>query len=74
MSATVSKEAPVEQHKVRLDTFKPKNILMVVANPSTSSTLGWPVGFWASELAHPYHAFKEVGYNVASVRRRCVAH
>jgi hypothetical protein len=25
-------------------------VLMVVANPTTSSTTGWPVGFWAAEL------------------------
>ncbi|MEA5549378.1 hypothetical protein VB713_00025 [Anabaena cylindrica UHCC 0172] len=31
-----------------------KQILMIVANPSLSTTLGVPVGFWASELIHPY--------------------
>jgi hypothetical protein len=30
-----------------------RNVLMVVANPTTSSTTGWPVGFWAAELFHP---------------------
>lgn len=24
----------------------------------------WPVGFWWSELTHPYFAFSEVGYEV----------
>lgn len=42
----------------------PRRILMVVANPATSTTLGWPVGFWASELIHPWHAFTEAGYTV----------
>jgi hypothetical protein len=28
-------------------------ILIVVANPAVSTTTGWPVGFWASELIHP---------------------
>ena len=27
-----------------------QRILMIVANPSISTTLGWPVGFWAAEL------------------------
>lgn len=43
---------------------KSKRILMVVANPATSTTVGGPVGFWASELTHPFHAFTEVGYVV----------
>lgn len=43
---------------------KPKKILMVVANPSVSTTVGGPVGFWASELTHAYYEFIEVGYQV----------
>jgi putative intracellular protease/amidase len=42
----------------------PKRILMVIANPSTSTTLGIPVGFWGAELAHAWLAFKEAGYEV----------
>ena len=42
----------------------PKHILMVVSNPSTSTTVGGPVGFWASELIHPYDAFQREGYTV----------
>jgi putative intracellular protease/amidase len=42
----------------------PKRILMVVANPATSTTVGGPVGFWASELTHAYLAFVERGYAV----------
>ncbi len=42
-----------------------KHILMVVANPAVSTTTGWPVGFWASELIHPYDAFVRKGYRVA---------
>ena len=41
-----------------------KRILMVVANPSVSTTTGWPVGFWASELTHAYDAFMKKGYEV----------
>jgi putative intracellular protease/amidase len=38
-----------------------KQILLIVANPSTSTTLGIPVGFWAAELIHPYDAFIKAG-------------
>jgi putative intracellular protease/amidase len=41
-----------------------KRILMVVANPSTSKTTGWPVGFWWAELVHPWWTFTEAGYEV----------
>jgi len=41
-----------------------KRVLMVVANPATSPTTGWPVGFWWAELTHPYWAFIEAGYEV----------
>jgi putative intracellular protease/amidase len=41
-----------------------KRVAIVVANPAVSSTTGWPVGFWWSELSHPYHAFSEKGYEV----------
>lgn len=41
-----------------------KRIAIVIANPATSTTTGWPVGFWWSELTHPYHAFTEQGYEV----------
>ena len=40
------------------------SVLMVVANPATSTTTGWPVGFWASELFHPWYEFREAGYDV----------
>lgn len=43
---------------------EPRRVAIVIANPATSSTTGWPVGFWWSELTHPYHAFHEVGYEV----------
>ncbi len=41
-----------------------KRIVIVVANPATASTTGWPVGFWASELTHPWYEFTEAGYEV----------
>lgn len=42
----------------------PRRVLMVVANPSVSTTLGWPVGFWAAELTHAWYEFAEAGYEV----------
>ena len=42
----------------------PKQIAIVIANPAQSTTVGWPVGFWWSELTHPYFAFTEAGYQV----------
>ncbi|QSE97065.1 type 1 glutamine amidotransferase domain-containing protein [Fulvivirga lutea] len=41
-----------------------KKILIIAANPAISSTTGWPVGFWASEVTHPYHVFTNKGYEV----------
>ena len=43
---------------------KPRRVAIVIANPAISSTTGWPVGFWWSELTHPYYAFHEAGYEV----------
>lgn len=44
--------------------MKPKSVVIVVANPAVSTTLGWPVGFWASELIHPYDALVQAGHRV----------
>ncbi len=41
-----------------------RRIAIVVANPTVSTTTGWPVGFWWSELTHPFHVFRERGYEV----------
>ncbi len=41
-----------------------KRIAIVIANSAVSSTTGWPVGFWWSELTHPFLAFDEAGYAV----------
>ncbi len=43
---------------------QPKRIAIVIANPAVSTTTGWPVGFWWSELTHPYFKFSEKGYEV----------
>jgi len=42
----------------------PKRVAIVLSNPSVSTTTGWPVGFWWSELTHPYYAFTEKGYQI----------
>ena len=42
----------------------PKRVAIVIANPAVSTTSGWPVGFWWSELSHPYFAMTEKGYEV----------
>lgn len=47
-----------------VDASRRKRIALVLSNPAVSTTTGWPVGFWWSELAHPYHAFTERGYAV----------
>lgn len=41
-----------------------KKILIVAANASVSPTTGWPIGFWWSELTHPYWELVEAGYEV----------
>lgn len=47
-----------------IDSYSPKRILMIAANPGISPVTGWPVGFWWAELTHPYWAFTEAGYSV----------
>jgi putative intracellular protease/amidase len=41
-----------------------KRVAIVIANPATSTTTGWPVGFWWSELTHSYYLLTERGYEV----------
>lgn len=41
-----------------------KRVAIVIANPATSTTTGWPVGFWWSELTHPYYVLTEAGYQL----------
>jgi putative intracellular protease/amidase len=50
-------------HRMRVDLIRirPKKVLIVVANPSVATTTGWPVGFWAAELTHPYYELTERG-------------
>ena len=46
------------------DSQHPKRVLIIAANAAVSQTTGWPVGFWWSELTHPYWAFTEAGYRI----------
>src|SRR5262245_41417485 len=66
MQATSESVQSADQHREVVDvtTTKRPKILMVVANPTTATTTGWKVGFWASELTHPYYQFKRVRYDV----------
>jgi putative intracellular protease/amidase len=59
----MSQSPAVADHHMRVDLIstRPKKVLIVVANPSTSTTLGWPVGFWGAELTHPYYELTERG-------------
>lgn len=43
---------------------KAKRIAIVISNPAISTTMGVPVGFWWSELSHPYYEFQEVGFEI----------
>jgi putative intracellular protease/amidase len=56
----------VADHHMHVDLVrtKAKKVLIVVANPSTSTTLGWPVGFWGAELTQPYFELTERGIEV----------
>jgi len=47
-----------------VNALRPKRVAIVIANPAMSTTTGWPVGFWWSELTHPWFAFTERGYAV----------
>jgi putative intracellular protease/amidase len=59
-------QAVAEDHRMRVDTVSstPKRVLIVVANPTTATTVGWPVGFWGAELTHPYYELTERGIEV----------
>jgi putative intracellular protease/amidase len=47
-----------------VDTLTTRKILLVASNPGVSGQTGWPIGFWWSELTHPYWEFIEHGYRV----------
>lgn len=47
-----------------VDTLGRKRVLLLASNPAVSGQTGWPIGFWWSELVHPYWEFIEHGYQV----------
>jgi putative intracellular protease/amidase len=47
-----------------LRPHEPKRVLIVASNPAVSGQTGWPIGFWWSELTHPYWELTEHGYEV----------
>jgi putative intracellular protease/amidase len=47
-----------------IDIHTERRVLIIAANPATSPTTGWPIGFWWAELTHPYWTFVEAGYAV----------
>ena len=54
-----------EHHEIiDVTSTKRPHVLLVVANPSTATTTGWPVGFWAAELTHPYYEFTRARYEI----------
>jgi putative intracellular protease/amidase len=61
MSTNQTTQRPEHHVLVDLVSSTPKRVLLVVANPTVSTTLGWPVGFWAAEATHPYYELTERG-------------
>lgn len=47
-----------------VNTKRKKRVAIVISNSAVSTTTGWPVGFWWSELTHPYYRFHEKGYEI----------
>src|SRR5262245_48218547 len=47
-----------------LNPDQPKRVLILASNPTVSKQTGWQIGFWWSELTHPYWEFVERGYDV----------
>ena len=43
---------------------RPRRAAIVLSDPAVSTSTGWPVGFWWSELTHPHYAFREAGWGV----------
>jgi putative intracellular protease/amidase len=56
----------VQEHHEVVDSTSARRprVLIVAANPATSTTTGWPVGFWAAELFHPYYEFTKKRYEI----------
>lgn len=44
---------------------KHRRVAFVLSNQATSGVTGWPIGFWLSELTHPYREFVDAGFEAA---------
>jgi putative intracellular protease/amidase len=53
----VAKLNPVSADRTR-------KVLLLASNPATSPVTGWEIGFWWSELVHPWYEFTEAGFEV----------
>ena len=47
-----------------IDTLRGRRVLLLASNPAVSGQTGRPIGFWWSELVHPYWEFTQHGYDV----------
>ncbi len=47
-----------------VNSKRTRRVAIVISNPAISTTTGWPVGFWWSELSHPYFFLTEKGFAV----------
>jgi putative intracellular protease/amidase len=52
------------KNKNSVNPKNPGRVAIVLANPAVSTTAGWPVGFWWSELSHPYLVLSEKGFEI----------
>lgn len=52
------------KNKNEVNPNRSKRVAIVLANPSVSTTAGWPIGFWWSELSHPYLVLSEKGFAI----------
>ena len=64
MSADQAQLAADHHMQVDLVSQETRRVLIIVANPSVASTVGWRVGFWGAELTHPYYELTERGLEV----------
>jgi putative intracellular protease/amidase len=63
---TTDTQQLIADHHMQVDrvSTRPRRVLIVVANPTVSTTVGWRVGFWGAELTHPYYELTERGFEV----------
>lgn len=61
LSARAQTSPPIQG---RVAASGPKRIVFAVSNPAKSPTNGMDIGFWLPELAHPWWAFNQKGYQL----------